>query len=100
MTFLALDPSDYLKDLALPVMVLNGAKDTQVSAALHVPAIEKALLTGGNTRNTIKVYEGLNHLFQPAQTGAPEEYENIDITIDPQVLEDVSNWIVSGRFQL
>jgi len=100
MTFLALDPSDYLKDLALPVMVLNGAKDTQVSAALHVPAIEKGLLAGGNTRITIKVYEGLNHLFQPAQTGAPEEYGNIDITIDPQVLEDVSNWIVSGRFQL
>lgn len=100
MTFLALDPSDYLKDLALPVMVLNGSKDTQVSAALHVPAIEKALLSGGNTRITIKVYEGLNHLFQPAQTGSPEEYGNIEITIDPQVLKDIANWIVSGRSQL
>jgi len=99
MTFLALDPADYLQDLALPVMVLNGTKDTQVSATLHVPAIEKALLAGGNTRYTIKVYEGLNHLFQPAETGAPEEYGNIDTTIDPQVLEDVSNWIVSGRFE-
>ncbi len=100
MTFLALDPSDYLKDLAMPVMVLNGTKDTQISATLHVPAIEKALLAGGNTRYTIKVYEGLNHLFQPAETGAPEEYGTIETTIDPQVLEDISTWIVSGRFQL
>ncbi|HCJ94875.1 MAG TPA: alpha/beta hydrolase, partial [Sphaerochaeta sp.] len=100
MTFLALDPSDYLKDLAMPVMVLNGTKDTQVSATLHVPAIEKALLDGGNTRYTTKVYEGLNHLFQPAETGAPEEYGTIETTIDPQVLEDISTWIVSERFQL
>lgn len=100
MTFLALDPSDYLKDLAIPVMILNGTKDTQVSATLHVPAIEQALLDGGNTRYTTKVYDGLNHLFQPAQTGAPEEYGTIETTIDPQVLEDISTWITSGRFQL
>lgn len=100
MTFLALDPSDYLKDLVMPVMILNGTKDTQVSATLHVPAIEQALLGGGNTRYTTKVYEGLNHLFQPAQTGAPEEYGTIETTIDPQVLEDISTWIVSERFQL
>jgi pimeloyl-ACP methyl ester carboxylesterase len=100
MTFLALDPSDYLKDLAIPVMILNGTKDTQVSATLHVPAIEQALRSGGNTRYTTKVYEGLNHLFQPAQTGAPEEYGIIETTIDPQVLEDISIWIISGRYQL
>lgn len=100
MTFLALDPSDYLKDLAIPVMILNGTKDTQVSATLHVPAIEQALLDGGNTRYTTKVYDGLNHLFQPAQTGAPEEYGTIETTIDPRVLEDISTWITSGRFQL
>jgi len=100
MTFLTLDPSDYLKGLTVPVLILNGTKDTQISAALHVPAIRKALLAGGNTRNTIKVYEGLNHLFQPAETGAPEEYGNIDITIDIKVLEDISKWIVSDRFQL
>ena len=100
MTFLALDPSDYLKDLTMPVMILNGSKDTQVSATLHVPAIEKALHAAGNTRYTTRVYEGLNHLFQPAQTGAPEEYGTIETTIDPQVLEDISTWIVSDRFQL
>ncbi|MBI9094302.1 MAG: alpha/beta fold hydrolase [Sphaerochaeta sp.] len=95
MTFLTLDPADYLQGLDIPVMILNGTKDTQVSATLHVPAIEAALLSGGNNRYTTNVYEGLNHLFQPASTGAPNEYASIEITIDPQVLEDISSWIVN-----
>ena len=93
-------PSVYLQDLAIPVLVLNGTKDTQVSASLNVPAIEKALRAGGNTRYTTKVYEGLNHLFQPATTGSPEEYASIEITIDPEVLEDISSWIVRDRLEL
>lgn len=100
MTFLALDPSTYLQELDIPVMILNGAKDTQVSATLHVSAIEAALLSGGNSRYTTKVYEGLNHLFQPALTGSPDEYATIETTIDPQVLDDIASWIVKGRFQL
>lgn len=100
MTFLSLDPAIYLKELGIPVMILNGTKDTQVSASLHVPAIEAALLSGGNTRYTTKVYEGLNHLFQPAMTGAPEEYASIETTIEPQVLKDIVSWIVKDRFQL
>jgi len=100
MTFLALDPSNYLKEIDIPVMILNGTKDTQVSAMLHVPAIEEALQSGGNTRYTTKVYEGLNHLFQPAITGSPDEYATIETTIDPQVLEDIASWIVSDRLKL
>ncbi len=94
MTFLVLDPAFYLKDVDIPVMILNGTKDTQVSSSLNVPAIEAALLAGGNTRYTTKVYEGLNHLFQPAMTGSPEEYASIETTIEPQVLEDIASWIV------
>jgi len=93
MKFLTLDPADYLQELTIPVMILNGSKDTQVSATLHVPAIEGALLSGGNTLYTTKVYEGLNHLFQPATTGSPDEYSSIETTIDSQVLEDISSWI-------
>lgn len=100
MKFLVLDPSTYLEDLDIPVMILNGTKDTQVSASLHVPAIEAALLSGGNTRYTTKVYEGLNHLFQPAMTGSPEEYATIETTIEPQVLQDIASWILKDRFQL
>lgn len=97
MKFLTLNPADYLKGLTIPALILNGTKDTQVSATLHVPAIEEALLSGGSTRFTSKIYEGLNHLFQPATTGSPDEYESIETTIDPQVLQDIATWIVKER---
>ena len=100
MTFLALDPSEYLREVTVPVMILNGTKDTQVSASLHMDAIIQALAEGGNERIFPKVYEGLNHLFQPAKSGDISEYGSIDITMDPQVLTDIVWWIQEGRFQL
>lgn len=92
--FLMLDPAGYLDKTRVPVLVLNGTKDTQVTSALNVPAIEAALQRGGNTHSTTIVYEGLNHLFQPAQTGAVSEYASIETTIAPQVLNDIATWIL------
>ena len=92
--FLMLDPADYLEKTQVPVLVLNGTKDTQVTSTLNVPAIEAALQRGGNTQSTTIVYEGLNHLFQPAQTGAIAEYASIETTIDPKVLIDIATWIL------
>jgi len=37
----------------------------------------------------------LNHLFQTAKTGAMSEYEEIEETMAPSVLERISNWIRS-----
>jgi uncharacterized protein len=92
--FLALDPADYLEKVSVPALILNGTKDTQVTSSLSVPAIEKALADGGNNNYTTIVYEGLNHLFQPAETGSISEYASIDITIDPQVLTDIASWVL------
>ena len=93
MTFLELDPAIFLQKVTVPVLILQGTKDTQISATLNIPAIEKALQEGGNTNYTTKVYEGLNHLFQPAKTGGVDEYATIETTIDPQVLNDIVSWM-------
>ena len=42
---------------------------------------------------TVKVLDGLNHLFQPAETGHPSEYGAIETTMAPDALERVSSWI-------
>lgn len=42
---------------------------------------------------TVRVLEGLNHLFQPAETGLPTQYAQIDTTMAPRVLQAVSSWI-------
>lgn len=94
MTFLTLDPADYLKSVHVPVLILNGTKDTQVTSSLNVPAIERALHEAGNKSYRTYVYEGLNHLFQPATTGSVEEYATIETTISPAVLRDLLFWML------
>ena len=36
---------------------------------------------------------GLNHLFQSCQTGSLAEYESIEQTMAPEVLELIADWI-------
>ncbi|MBP8959615.1 MAG: alpha/beta hydrolase [Bacteroidales bacterium] len=98
--FLITDPSDYWKKVKCPVLALNGEKDTQVAADINLPAIEKAVKSGGN--NNIKTVKlpGLNHLFQHCSTGLPSEYAQIEETISPEVLELICEWIKSHPFSL
>jgi len=91
-TFLRYDPRPNLAKVHVPVLVLNGSKDLQVDAELNVPAVEKALRSGGNHAVTVKVLPGLNHLFQPATTGLPAEYSTIESTLDPSFLKVVGDW--------
>jgi hypothetical protein len=42
---------------------------------------------------TVRVLDGLNHLFQPAETGLPTEYAQIETTMAPRALRVVSSWI-------
>jgi fermentation-respiration switch protein FrsA (DUF1100 family) len=92
-SFAVYDPAPVLAKVTCPVLVLNGDLDLQVLADQNVPAIEAALRKGGNQRVTVKRFPKLNHLFQTAMTGAPEEYHQIDETIAPVVLETIANWL-------
>ena len=91
--FLTLDPRGYLKKTKCPVLVLNGSKDTQVLPGQNVPEITKALLEGGNGNFEVRVFPGLNHLFQTCKTGGASEYAAIDETIAPVVLETIGTWV-------
>ena len=35
----------------------------------------------------------MNHLFQPADTGARDEYARIETTFDERVLADIISWM-------
>jgi hypothetical protein len=43
---------------------------------------------------TTRRLDGLNHLFQPAQTGVIDEYGTIDTTFEPKALADLVAWVV------
>ena len=91
--FLTYDPYPVLTKVNIPVLALNGAKDTQVTADENLAAIEKALTEGGNKNfKTVRI-ENLNHLFQTAKTGAISEYGEIEETFSPKVLKIIEEWI-------
>lgn len=91
--FLAYDPTPTLEKIKVPVLAINGDKDVQVVAEQNIPGIEAALKKGGNNQLTTRIFPGLNHLFQTAKTGQPDEYAQIEETVNPEVLEYVTEWI-------
>lgn len=94
--FITHDPAETLQKVKVPVLAINGENDLQVASKENLEAIERALTKGGNQNVTIKEYPGLNHLFQESETGSPKEYAGIEQTISPEVLEDITNWILKA----
>ncbi|MEG1020862.1 MAG: alpha/beta fold hydrolase [Myroides sp.] len=90
-TFIRYNPEDNLKKINAKALILNGEKDVQVTAKENLEGWRKGL--AHNKKATIKSYPNLNHLFQTAKTGMPDEYGEIETTIEPFVLEDITKWL-------
>jgi len=91
--FIAFNPQEYLRELTIPVLAINGMKDTQVPALMNLNAISEAMAYSGNQDATVLPLMELNHLFQPADTGAPTEYGTIETTFDESALEAIGSWL-------
>ena len=91
--FIRHDPAPILEKVRCPVLALNGAKDLQVPARENLDAIGAALKRGGNKKYELVEIAGLNHLFQEAETGHPNEYAQIEQTFSPKALEIMLKWI-------
>ncbi len=89
--FLTIDPGTYLAKVSVPVFALNGTLDVQVLAEENLAAIEAA--TSNNERVRTQVLEGLNHLFQPAITGMPNEYGMLKTTFDEKAMQLIAEWV-------
>lgn len=97
--FLGYDPRPVLEATRIPVLALGGELDLQVDPAQNLPEIREALRKADNPDFTVLELPGLNHMFQTAGTGNPEEYYSIEETLSPAALETVSEWILK-RFAL
>lgn len=90
--FLNVDVSELLSKIKCPVLALNGTKDTQVDCTANTIQLERGLT---NCKHTIKKVDGVNHLFQHCTTGNVIEYQQIEETIAPEVLQTITGWINS-----
>lgn len=89
--FVALDVRPLLGGISCPVLALNGAKDMQVEAGSNLGALRSGL--PDNPFNKFKTVEGVNHMFQHCHTGMTTEYQDIEETFAPEVLETLVEWL-------
>lgn len=95
--FLKSTPEQYLVQVKIPVLALNGSLDLQITPEENLKAIKNALIKAGNKDFEVLEIPGLNHLFQTAKTGSPKEYEEIEETFSPEALEIMKNWILKHQ---
>lgn len=90
--FIELDPAAYLSLVKCPVLAIIGTKDTQVRPALNREPLENALNDSGQEYEYLEP-EGINHLMQSASTGLSSEYGLIEETVNPVILDAVTQFL-------
>lgn len=78
------------QSLTLPMLVLQGGHDYQVSPTLDFGAWKKAL--AGKPNVTFHLFPGLSHLFMPGSTRSPEDYEK-PAHVEPAVIDLIAKWV-------
>jgi dienelactone hydrolase len=92
--FVEYDPIPTLKKVKVPVLILQGGTDQQVTPD-QAPIIEQTLKAAGNRDVTMRVFPARNHLFLPDSVGYPGNYGKIrDGRIGPDVMGPAADWIV------
>lgn len=89
---------DYLKNLAKPVLVLQGGMDFQVKADVDYILYQKLLADHPDA--TFRLYPKLNHLFMPGIYGnitkAKQEYK-VEQRMSAEVIGDIAAWIHENK---
>jgi len=91
-------PSEVIRRVSCPVLILNGEKDLQVPAA-EAESLRIALEEAGNEDVTALILPNLNHLLR----NHPEEpslvYRHIDDPVDPRVIDTITQWLTQRSGQ-
>jgi pimeloyl-ACP methyl ester carboxylesterase len=93
-SFLTLDPAKLMKDVAQPLLIIHGERDTQVppSNADRLEALAKARRKPAPVE-LVKI-PGINHLLVPATTGEVDEYGRLaDRHVSPAVTTALVGWL-------
>lgn len=89
--FLAFTTADYLANLRVPVLILQGGEDIQVPPISATNGFQKS----AKTNHTMHVLDGLNHLFQRCTVCDVMEYGNLEETFSDRALQIMIEWVLS-----
>ncbi|HPC77851.1 MAG TPA: dienelactone hydrolase family protein, partial [bacterium] len=84
------NPLESIKNLELPILVLQGDRDYQVTVD-DFKLWQEELKDKPNV--TFKLYKGLNHLFIYGEGKSTTEEYYRPGNVSQEVIEDIANWI-------
>ncbi|HWP55617.1 MAG TPA: alpha/beta fold hydrolase [Pyrinomonadaceae bacterium] len=97
--FWTYDPLTTIRKVRQPILILQGARDRQITAE-QAGMLEQAAREGGNKDVTKQIFPNLNHLFLPAKTGSVSEYSTLETQlVGDDVLKTLGDWLVL-KFEL
>ncbi|HET7565505.1 MAG TPA: alpha/beta fold hydrolase [Gemmatimonadaceae bacterium] len=89
------DPIPAAKKLQMPVLILQGATDTQVSPE-QAEELAAAIRSGGNHDVTVRVIPETNHLLVHDPNGSFTDYSKLQsLSVNPEVLGTIADWLVA-----
>jgi len=92
--FWTYDPLTTIRKVRQPILILQGARDRQITAE-QADLLEKAAREAGNKDVTKQILPNLNHLFLTAKTGGVDEYSKLETSsIGEDVLKVLGDWLV------
>ena len=91
--FLAYSPDTTAKRVKVPVLILQGGTDRQVTPD-QAEKLGAAFQAGGNRDVTVRVFPDHNHLFITDPSGNPQGYALLPTNkVDPAVLGVIAEWL-------
>jgi alpha-beta hydrolase superfamily lysophospholipase len=92
--FLEYDPLATARKVRVPVLVLQGETDQQVTPE-QADTLGAAFRAGGDRDVTVRRFPATNHLFLADPSGSPTGYSALRVrTVRPEVLGAVADWLV------
>lgn len=91
--FLSYDPGSNIKKISAKVLAVNGGSDIQVLSKQNLAGIESALKKSSSEYYEIKEFPGLNHLFQECKACTVAEYDELEQSVSPALLDYISLWM-------
>jgi len=90
MSWMSYNPQEEIRDLEIPVLIINGNKDLQVSEE------EANLLHSANSNSTLKIIEKMNHILVPIEGETLENsksYNETQRTVSEELIKTIVSFI-------
>ncbi len=92
--FLDYDPLETARKVQVPILIMQGATDRQVTPD-QAPLLERTFKKAGNRDVTLRLYPATNHLFITDPDGSPSGYPRLGTgQMRPEVVGDLVEWLV------